>query len=85
MVKCPACNEDIDALYLELYVNATVNQSFNVSLVQESNSLEFTHIPERDEEPDTRDILDETYYCPKCNSEVAKSGDEAHNVLKGGV
>jgi len=83
MAKCPLCNKEINSLYLSKFVSAVVEVSYNVSYSQESNSLELTEMPERNE-TDERDILEEIYYCPECNGEVAKSGDEAYKLLKGG-
>ncbi len=82
MAKCPLCSKEIDSLYLSKFVSAVMELSYNVSYNQESNSLELTHISERDE-TDERDIIGEIYYCPECNGEVAKGGDEAVEILKG--
>lgn len=83
MAKCPICNEDIDSLYMARRVSAVFDMSYNVHAGEDMAYLELTHMPERDEEPDIRDTLDETYYCPLCDGEVAKSSDEALTILKG--
>jgi len=83
MAKCPLCDEEINSLYLSKFISAVVEVSYNASYNQENSSLELTEMPERNE-TDERDILEEIYYCPVCNGEVAKSGDEALELLKGG-
>lgn len=82
MPKCPACGKDIDSVYLDRLVSARVTRSFNVSYNPGSSTLELTHMDERDE-VEVRDIISETYYCPECNGEIAHSGDEIVNILKG--
>lgn len=76
MGKCPVCKEKIDFMYLERCVAARVTMSFNVS-----SDMELTRMPESEGEPDLRDTLLETYYCPKCNSEIAESFDEARKIM----
>lgn len=81
MAKCPVCGKSISSMYLNRSVDAVIVKSYNVSL--RDDDLEVVHMAERDS-IDTREILGETYYCPECGSEIAKSGDEARNILKGG-
>jgi len=83
MGKCPVCNKDINALYLERRVSAVFDMSYNVHLSEGTDSLELTHMSERYEVPDIRDTLGETYYCPECDSEVTDSRTGALNILKG--
>lgn len=81
MAKCPVCEADISGLYLEQTFSGTVGVSYNVNIVKDN--LELTEIDDRST-VDKKELIDEAYYCPTCNAELAKSSDEAYNILKGG-
>ena len=86
MAKCPNCGSDITSLHMTRTVRADIDMSYNVSILPNNTDLDVTHMGERDSEPDIKDTLSESYYCPVCNEEIpnCESTDEAHEFLKGG-
>ena len=79
MSECPECKEQIDKLNLSVVLRADLSNDYEVVYDSDKDDLIRTLVST--EEPDIRDVLEETYSCPKCECEVAGSFDEASEIL----